>query len=1258
MLDKKMQDTTNKHHQSSQSQQTHSEQVRAKQRRTHLHQRTKLSTPTTAVPTAATVSDSATEPILSPVVSHASSDRQVFNSHQPVVSNPLASLPPLPPGKLPRSNSLILGANFQTTSTTNATTTTTNNTTTPATNANPAVSFSLYKTINTVIKSGRKIIVRVCDVSNVKTKLRMFNLYSTMNKRNGAEEKEARVMETTGHDRFCQERPSRSSYRRKKRKMRRAQSAAEFNEPRTEVPTVTAASKRMLFRGRSVSSDHDNNSESEHSERSPLVSAKLDSLAKLLFSRSLLQDATGSSSAKDNESPTRNNVRYQYTALDSGIGAPDRSPRERAARDRAFTACQEWLQHSGGRYEAIAHLDDIGSRSNKHWFLLNDCTIRTDRLMTLLPLPPDCIALEELPPSECPQGVLMELLGSLQHPYIYPVLDLGFFPTDSHHYACLVMPFNQRGSLKDLIYKSQWNEPWSRKYTRKSTCLPLSQVQRLGRQILEALLFLKERGIPSHGHLHSGNVILQNGVARLSGLENGLLGLSSRVNAVVWARTAPDIDNIDVICFGHLLFEMCAGYELSSPQPTPGHYQLDLERYPQVVDVLQMIFESPDGRYPTVEELVLCDIFRNIDLRELRGTCVPSFKHGLSSSTLSLLNAVRRRQGAILSGSYSEGSSPCTPPSTPRERKTGDVESSDLSSSDSEDLLDEIVIASARIDDPAHYDPLSSPIHYCDNNVQSDDNSNSNTIIRIDSIESQGSTSSSAGSIQLQQLNPSSACKNLKSRRMEYSRRGMILGLSNPSQDSAFGSMTDGESSRASSFKLSSFASMNSPIDEGVEDLLVENGTETIATTMAGLKYIDSTGSSPCHDDHASISPRDSQPGPSSSRDISPNHSARYLEPPKLVINNHSSTTTNASLCYTSSPLRKCATTEVFSQKYRVSSFEDMSYSSRTANKSIKNSTRKIFRSFEEERRIDTAFMPIETSSAQHTGRQGQNQLHPKKTRQQSTSTLHHQLSLPPTLTPTSPKQLVTPAQYNQLTKKKNASFQNLQSLAAARDKTYQWRTKLIKSNECLFETSFNMSPSSTTQSEIDRLLSHGSSTHELATTSAATTGAEIERFILTPEPVVMNPRRTRADRQQLFSLAKFKHSTILDSISLENLSEEGKRESDPTVSSTSNCSTKSCSWDDRTEIEARKLENSSTDDTSSDQDSSSVTDSLLRSPISRHDQRSRGSGSSSAAEVRKYLDDTAGSDGGFGSGNEEKTPLLEGMELSPISPTESEQML
>lgn len=88
--------------------------------------------------------------------------------------------------------------------------------------------------------------------------------------------------------------------------------------------------------------------------------------------------------------------------------------------------------------------------------------IKTDRLMTLLPLPPN--ALEELPNSESPQGVLMELLGSLQHPYIYPTLDLGFYHHEIHHYACLVMPFNPRGSLKDLIYKvSRASAPCSRK---------------------------------------------------------------------------------------------------------------------------------------------------------------------------------------------------------------------------------------------------------------------------------------------------------------------------------------------------------------------------------------------------------------------------------------------------------------------------------------------------------------------------------------------------------------------------------------------------------------------------------------------------------------------------------------------------------------------------------------------------------------------------------------------------------------------------
>ena len=41
-----------------------------------------------------------------------------------------------------------------------------------------------------------------------------------------------------------------------------------------------------------------------------------------------------------------------------------------------------------------------------------------------------------------------------------------------------------------------------------------------------------------------------------------------------------------------------------------------------MVEILQMIFDSA-GNYPSFDELVLCDLFRNIDLREMRGIFVP-----------------------------------------------------------------------------------------------------------------------------------------------------------------------------------------------------------------------------------------------------------------------------------------------------------------------------------------------------------------------------------------------------------------------------------------------------------------------------------------------------------------------------------------------------------------------------------------------------------------------------------------------------------
>jgi hypothetical protein len=290
----------------------------------------------------------------------------------------------------------------------------------------------------------------------------------------------------------------------------------------------------------------------------------------------------------------------------------------------------------------------------------------------------------------------------------------------------------------------------------------------------------------------------------------------------------------------------------------------------------------------------------------------------------------------------------------------------DLTMSESEHNLDEIVVATLSTQ--------VSPIHYCDNgepstslaaNLHQLSADEKGTVIRISSFEEGTSTShlllkQSSQSIQSNQsLDPSSAYKTSKIRRTEYSMRGIKLGCSNPSQDSAIGSMTDGELSRASSFKLSSFQSVSSPIDEGVEDILEEKNS-SLNTVASSLKFIDSNSScsSPCHGvDNFTQSLNDlNLPGPSHLNPLSVTNikeTCIYLDPPTLIVDDHS----NGSFIYTSSPIRKCATTEVFSHKYRVSSFEDMALSSNSTSSILVN--KKPYRSFEEEQRIESAFTPV-----------------------------------------------------------------------------------------------------------------------------------------------------------------------------------------------------------------------------------------------------------------------------------------------------------
>lgn len=454
--------------------------------------------------------------------------------------------------------------------------------------------------------------------------------------------------------------------------------------------------------------------------------------------------------------------------------------------------------------------------------------------------------------------------------------------------------------------------------------------------------------------------------------------------------------------------------------------------------------------------------------------------------------------------------------------------------SDSDDALDEIIITSSSFEFP-QYDLLNSPIHICGNSNQSDE------VIQNRSVDEQDQSQQTSNQLSTE----SCTYKNSTSRRMEYSMRGMKLtGGSNPSQDSAFGSMTDGEQSTASSsVRLSSFQSISSPIDEGVEDIT------NLGVDSASPKT-DSSISSPCKDSGSSSSGYHNDYYIGFARSTSDSVSlekksienALTLEPPKILVTDQSS-------FYTTSPSKACATVEVFSQKYRVSSFEDMSMK-RT---SLRNVNKLAFRSLEEERRIDSAFTPIRSSTS------NQVLLHNSdKLKKLTHAVFSHKIST---------------------TKERHTKWKN--SILARKN-------NLIKSNESLLENSGQ---------QHQQMHKRVSSNNELFCNRYESDNVT--------DPVKNYTRKSRSERH-LFSLTKLKQNAIND-------------------------------YDECDDEKLFSIANHRNEVVNFIDESSSSSDS---SPNHRD-----------VCQIIGGLEPDPGS-------SEEKTPLLEGMEMSPISPIESDEML
>ncbi|XP_050435709.1 slowpoke-binding protein-like isoform X2 [Adelges cooleyi] len=90
---------------------------------------------------------------------------------------------------------------------------------------------------------------------------------------------------------------------------------------------------------------------------------------------------------------------------------------------------------------------------------------------------------------------------------------------------------------------------------------------------------------------------------------------------------------------------MAAGYELLTPEPSVINLR-DIVHYPQVVEIMEFIIINSSGRVPTIEQLVMSEFFRNIDLREMRATSWPLLQAKMTALSSQLLETVRNRNSS------------------------------------------------------------------------------------------------------------------------------------------------------------------------------------------------------------------------------------------------------------------------------------------------------------------------------------------------------------------------------------------------------------------------------------------------------------------------------------------------------------------------------------------------------------------------------------------------------------------------------------
>jgi len=269
-------------------------------------------------------------------------------------------------------------------------------------------------------------------------------------------------------------------------------------------------------------------------------------------------------------------------------------------------------------WELQERLKDIGWRVRKHFFALKlkDGNKAIKHVLSWVEHGPD-MTLEY----DSTLLAILRQITTLRHQYIYPTT----YASCTDKGATIIRQLHTHGSLRDNLCKAKPGQPRIKKYGNLKVRIPLElpHIKIIGRQVLEALKFMRDKGLP-YGNLHAGNVIVnhETGECKLLDIENGILGLPSCYRSFfVQLKSVKDLECIDVYCFGQLLYEITFGnpLDLATLDNFPSHCP------PMLQPILHSILSTTATKtgLPTLDDLIANPFFADVTVNYAEK---PSFK--------------------------------------------------------------------------------------------------------------------------------------------------------------------------------------------------------------------------------------------------------------------------------------------------------------------------------------------------------------------------------------------------------------------------------------------------------------------------------------------------------------------------------------------------------------------------------------------------------------------------------------------------------